>query len=289
MLKNILLKKKIQKHGLGLALGGGSVRGFFHIGVLHALEELDIKISYIAGISIGSLIGGLYAVGYNSSQILDILNKQSQFKNLLNMASPTFFNKQGLFSGKHMILEINQLANFTLIENLKIPFSCRAVDLRYFKEVIFDSGDLGKAIKTSCSIPGIFTPEDNKESKLLVDGGVLGSVPLALLQSKFSGPTLASNLIDYSNINSDNAINLNSSFSENIIHKFVPFSDNILRSFYLMQSYITLLEYEKYNPDITIEFKETYYPSITNILQIKDQLVLDGYTKTKHKMQEIGF
>ena len=288
MLRNTLLKERIQIHGLGLALGGGSVRGFFHIGVLQALEELDIKIAHIAGISIGSLVGGLHAIGYTSSQILDILNKHAQFKSLLNMVSPTI-NKQGFFSGKQMILEINKLADNKKIEELKIPFSCRAVDLRYFKEVIFDEGDLGKAIRASCSIPGIFTPEENEESELLVDGGILGSVPLALLQSKFNGPTLASNLIDYTNINFAQAEHLNTSFSQNIIHKILPFTDNVLRSFYLMQSYITILEYEKYKPNITIEFNETYYPSVTNILQIKDQLVLDGYKQTKKQMQEIGF
>lgn len=289
MIKNYILKKRIEQSGLGIALGGGAVRGFFHIGVLRAIEEFPIKISYVAGISIGSLIGGLYAAGYTVDKIHKLLNKHAELKNLFNVASFTLFNKHGIFSGENLVKEINRLVQNTPIENFDTPFVCRAVDLIHFKEVIFDSGDLGIAIKASCAIPGVFTPEEQDPTTLLVDGGVLGSVPISLIRSKFDGPILTSNLIDYDNLSSSQAQKIIHSFSSNIIHKMLPFTEMLVRSFYIMQSQIFSLELEKYKPDISIAFNETYYPNITNIMEIKDFLVADGYKQTKKKLQEIGF
>ncbi|MGL4676802.1 MAG: patatin-like phospholipase family protein [Brevinema sp.] len=282
------LKQEIERQGLGLALGGGSVRGFFHIGVLKALEEFNITVSYIAGISIGSVVGGLYAYGYKAQELLTILSEHIHFASLFNSATLSF-HKQGFFSGKVMIQEINKLVNGQTIEQLAIPFACRAIDVQNFKEVIFDSGNLGKAIKASCAIPGVFTPEENKDSEMLVDGGALGSVPFALLENKFQGPSLISNLISYDDIDGNQAKHITEAFSKNIIYKLLPFTETIFRSFYFMQSYISILELEKYKPDLYVAFKDVYSPSITNIQDIKDLLVADGYDQTKKLLLEIGF
>ncbi|MGL5956200.1 MAG: patatin-like phospholipase family protein [Brevinema sp.] len=282
------LKKQIEREGLGLALGGGSVRGFFHIGVLQALEELNIPISYITGISIGSVVGGLYAYGYRSQDLLEILSQHTNFITLLNSVSPSF-DKQGFFSGKVMIQEINNLVDGSTIEQFTIPFACRAVDVQNFKEVIFDSGNLGKAVKASCAIPGIFTPEENEDSEMLVDGGALGSVPFALLEQKFQGPSLISNLISYDHIDGDQAKSITEAFSKNIIYKLLPFTETIFRSLYFMHSYISILELEKYKPDLYVVFKDTYSPSITNIQDSKDLLVTDGYHQTRQLLHNIGF
>ncbi len=289
MLKNLVLKKRIESQGLGLALGGGSVRGFFHIGLLRALEEHKIPISYIAGISVGSMVGGLYAYGYNSNAILEIFNEQSKTTNLLTAATPSLFNGQGMFSGEKMIDIFNKLVFNSKIEDFRIPFSCRAIDIQNFKEVIFDSGDAGKAIKASCSVPGVFTPEENEESDMLVDGGMLGPVPFELLQNNFDGPKLAANIISFDNISQSQAEEFAEDLSKNVIYKLLPVSDVLLRTFYIMQSYVSSLEVEKYNPDLYVEFKGSYNPSITNINEVKDRLVLDGYNETMKALKEIGF
>lgn len=278
MFGETLLRNKIKIQGLGLALGGGAARGFFHIGVLKALEEYDIPIKYIAGISIGSLIGAFFAMGYNSNEILDIMKKQTELRTLFFCVSPTL-NKRGFFSGKKMISEINQLAQNRTIEQLNIPFICRAVDLIHFKEVIFDQGNIGEAVKSSCAVPGVFVPED-QDNELLVDGGILGSVPIKLLKSYYSGPILTSNLISYNNVDSEQAKKITEHFSDNILYKISPISDIVIRSFYLMQSHLYTLEFEKYSPELSVEFHGTYDPNFFTIFDTMDQLVDDGYTAT---------
>lgn len=287
MLKKIILKKRIVSQGLGLALGGGASRGFFHIGLLKALEEYQISIKYIAGISIGSLIGGLYAYGYSADEILDILDQNTQPLSLINSISPTF-NKDGLFTGKGMVDLLNKLVDYQHIENFKIPFACRAVDVENFKEVILDKGNAGLAIKASCAIPGIFTPEKvNTGTGILVDGGALGGVPFALLRSKFSGPMLASNLISYDNLSSSDAEKFSDEIAKNVLCKLLPSTELLIRSFYLMQTYISELEVEKFKPEIYIQFKGLYNPHIMNIKEVKDTLVNDGYQQTKKILENI--
>ncbi len=288
MIKEILIKNRIKNQGLGIALGGGASRGFFHIGVLQALEDYKIPIKHIAGISIGSLVGGLYAMGYSAKEVLDFMSKYADVSTLLATLSPTLLDKKGFLRSDKLVIEINKLAGNKPIEKLKIPFVCRAADLMHFKEVIFDKGDIGRAIKASCTIPGVFVPEQT-ETEVLVDGGVLGSVPLKLLKSYFKGPTLASNLISYNNISSTHAQEIMKHFSDNIFYKILPVSDLVLRSFYLMQSHMSILEYQEYTPDIDIEFHGSYDPSITNIADIKDDLVQDGYNATESALKKLGF
>lgn len=287
-MKSNQLKKQILKEGLGLALGGGAVRGFFHIGILLALEERKISISYIAGISIGSLIGGLYAMGYSANEVLTIMNTYTNSSKLWQSVSPTLLNKTGFFSGKTMIKEINKLANNRTIEQLDIPFICRAADIIHFKEVIFSKGNVGSAIKASCSIPGVFTAEENKADNKLVDGCILGSVPISLLRKFFHGPILASNLITYNNINTTSAKLLQTAFQNDIFSKILPFTDTMIRSYYLMQSRISQLEYQLDPPEMAIDFDGFYYPNVTNIKDIKDRLVDDGYRATILALEKIN-
>jgi len=286
-MKKKQLKKQIENHGLGLALGGGAVRGFFHIGILLALEEKKIPVTYIAGISIGSLIGGFYAMGYSANKVLEIMNTHTNLSKLWQSISPTLLNRTGFFSGKTMISEINTLASNRTIEQLDIPFICRSADIIHFKEVVFTKGDIGSAIKASCSIPGLFTTDNYNEEKL-VDGCILGSVPISLLRRHFNGPILASNLISYNNISSTSAKVLQNSFQNDIISKIFPFTDSMIRSYYLMQSYISQLEYSVDPPEIDINFNGIYYPNVTNIKEIKDRLVDDGYQTTIKKLEKIN-
>lgn len=189
---------------VGVVLSGGGAKGAAHIGVLKAIEEAGIPIDYIAGTSMGAVIGGLYAVGYTSAQLDSIIKGQDW--NLVLSDKPAR-KKQTLkerdFSGKYLLSvplikttkpEVsglirgenlnNLLSRLTIcyhdsvdFNQLPIPFACVATNIIDGKEVVFHNGVLAVCIRASMSIPGVFTPV-KKDSMILVDGGLVNNYPV---------------------------------------------------------------------------------------------------------------
>jgi NTE family protein len=158
---------------VGLVLSGGGARGFSHVGVVKVLADHNIPIDVITGTSAGSFVGGALASGLNADDIVAIANKIGW----LNMTRPSFWIN-GLFSNEPMGRFIE--ANFPVkrFEDLKIPFAAVAYDLKKGEVVVHkDSGDLAFAIRTSCAVPGVFTPLRDESGRLLVDGGVVSQMP----------------------------------------------------------------------------------------------------------------
>ncbi len=192
---------------IGLVLGGGGARGGAHIGVLKVLERERIPIHAIAGTSVGSIIGGLYASGYSPEQIEEVIRsidwidifhdgtaraeepmrqKETDLGTLANLeigltedgslTIPTTLirgQKLGLLL-RRLFLGRDNVASF---DELPIPFRCVATDIGVVKPVIFSSGDLALAIRASMAVPGAFAPVKH-EGKVLVDGGIVDNVPL---------------------------------------------------------------------------------------------------------------
>ncbi|MCH8014537.1 MAG: patatin-like phospholipase family protein [Candidatus Dadabacteria bacterium] len=159
---------------LGLALGGGGAKGFAHLGVLEVLTEAGIEFDVVAGTSIGALIGAVYVSGN-----LDKLKRYAiniGITDIPFLLGPTW-PKGGLFSGSYVDKLIDEFVQLENIEDLKKPFAAVCVDLNNAEVVTFTKGNLKRAIRASTSIPGIFKPVIF-EDKLLVDGGVLESVPV---------------------------------------------------------------------------------------------------------------
>ena len=159
---------------LGLALGGGGAKGFAHLGVLETLSEAGIEFDVVAGTSIGALIGAVYVSG-NLDNLRDFATKIAM-TDLPFMLGPTW-PKGGLFSGNYVEELVEKFIDVKNIEELTKPFAAVSVDLNKAEVITFTSGDLKKAIRASTSIPGVFKPVIH-EDKVLVDGGVLESVPL---------------------------------------------------------------------------------------------------------------
>jgi NTE family protein len=183
---------------IALALGGGAARGAAHVGVIRALERANIPIDYIAGSSIGSLVGGLYAAGLPIDQIEEMFRNEQISKALI--PSPfwlqcTSVPPRYVISKVKKILQIQQealglyktnkiakLVNKTVepgqrnIENLHIPFAAVASNLIDGKSYAIEEGDLGKAIRASTSIPLLFRPVA-WDHKLLADGGLRANLP----------------------------------------------------------------------------------------------------------------
>lgn len=180
----------LRKKRLGLALGGGAARGFAHIGVLKALSEGGVAPSCVAGTSVGSLIGALYCAGHTWEDIW----QQSQdldWGDLVKITMPTM----GLVKPQKLESLVDKLVNGAKIEDLPIPFQAVAVDLVQGQQVILDRGPVGRAVRASCSIPGIFTPLEDGE-RLLADGGVLNNLPADVLDDRSCDYILAVDLTD---------------------------------------------------------------------------------------------
>jgi NTE family protein len=160
------------KPKVALVLGGGAARGFAHVGVLRVLEQEKIPIDMIVGTSVGSLIGAMYASNPNSFELewtSFTLEKDDIFDfSILSSAT-------GPVKGEKLEKFVNAKVPVKNIEQLKVPFYAVAADLNTGEPVVFSSGPVCKAVRASCSIPGVFTPL-SYNNRQLIDGGVLGNV-----------------------------------------------------------------------------------------------------------------
>lgn len=158
---------------IGLVLSGGGSRGFGHLGVLKALEELKIKPDIISGASAGSLIGAMYAAGHTPDEISSLILKKGISGNV-----KLAFNKMGIFSLDKVEKLIQDFIPENSFEKLKIPLIVATTDIRRGELVYFSSGNnLAKVITASCAIPGIFSPVII-DGKSYIDGGVLNNMPV---------------------------------------------------------------------------------------------------------------
>jgi NTE family protein len=158
-----------------VALGGGGLKGFAHIGVLRQLEKEGYQIAAVAGTSVGGIIGALYACGYSTFEI-EALAEKLKFPQIFNRDSndaPSLIGLQGLY--KLLSAEIGDKT----FADTRLPFAVTAVDSQAGREVILDSGKLITAIKATIAIPGIF-PSVKIKKMNLVDGGVLDPVPVSV-------------------------------------------------------------------------------------------------------------
>lgn len=195
---------------VGLVLSGGGAKGLAHIGVLKVIDSLGVKIDYIAGTSMGAIVGSLYASGYSAKQI-DSLFKDVDFDDILNdnlpRAAKTFYerdnnekyaftlpfnnykiklpsalsrgqNTYGLLS--RLTLHVNTVSNFG---ELPIPFFCIATNIETGNAVVLDQGNLAQAVMASGAFPSLFQPVIIND-QVLIDGGVVNNYPVDELRAK---------------------------------------------------------------------------------------------------------
>lgn len=165
---------KDNKKNVALVLSSGGSRGLAHIGVIKALEEKGFQITSVAGSSIGSVIGGLFAMNQLDNYVdwVSTLNMKSVW-GLLDFT----FNKQGIIKGEKVFDKMKTIIPDYNIEDMKIPFASIATDLLNEKDVVFTNGSYYEAVRASISIPAILTPVKHQDS-WLVDGGVLNPIPI---------------------------------------------------------------------------------------------------------------
>lgn len=177
---------------VSLVLGSGAARGLAHIGVIRALQRAGLRIEAVSGCSMGALIGGFYAAG-KLDEYEDWVCELREF-DVIKFLDISLGTKAGLLKGESIIAALRQLVGDFNIEQLDIPFTAVAVDLKASREVWLDKGDLFQAIRASIAIPAIFSPV-NLNGRYLFDGGLLNPVPIAPILNNHSDLTIAVNVM----------------------------------------------------------------------------------------------
>jgi NTE family protein len=199
----------IDRPTIGVVLEGGGALGLAHIGVLQWFEEHRIPIDYLAGTSMGGLVGGMYATGMRANELRDLVSAidwgevldgqtpyqalsfrrkedKRAFQNNLEFGLRDGFSAPGgLSSGQRVTYLLNRVAlpysDLKSFDDLPIPFRCVATDLSSGKQHVFENGSLGEALRATMSLPTIFTPVTNQKS-ILVDGGLLNNLPVDVVK-----------------------------------------------------------------------------------------------------------
>lgn len=173
---------------IGLALGSGGLRGLAHVGVLKVLERENVPIDFIAGCSMGSLIGALYCVGLDPDTILKLARNLKR-RHWLDFIMP----KMGIISGDRVLAMMRLLTQSKTFNQLNIPLAIVATELTCGKEVVFTEGEVAHAVRASISVPGIFVPHKIGDL-LLVDGAVLNPTPIDVARNMGADKVIAVDL-----------------------------------------------------------------------------------------------
>lgn len=153
-------------------MGGGAVLGAAHIGVIRALEEMDIEVSYISGTSIGAFVGALFAFGHSAQEIEEIALKLDW----MDISGIAFF-ESGILSNAKLGKLLSKSLGEKKIEEAKIPLAVIATDISNGEKIVLKKGSVVQAVMASTCIPGVFTPV-KFDDKLLVDGGIVENIPI---------------------------------------------------------------------------------------------------------------
>jgi NTE family protein len=161
---------------VGLALGGGFARGLAHVGVLKVLLENQIPIDALAGISVGSIVAAAFASGCTIGKMLEAAHTV-HWRNFARWTIP----RMGFASNAKMEAMLHELLPQRRFEELRTPLAVVATDLSTGEAVVFREGDLIPPLRASCAFPGLFVPVEYHQ-RLLADGAIVGSMPVAALR-----------------------------------------------------------------------------------------------------------
>jgi NTE family protein len=214
-------ERSSERPRVGVALGGGAARGMAHIGFLEWLEEHRVPVDFVAGTSMGGLIGGAYASGMSTKELRALMRDMDwdlvflsdspfKYKDFRRKEDKRLYPSQielglkggiklpaGMNAGQQIELALDRIAApysaIASFDELPIPFRAVAVDLRSGEEVVLGSGSLSLAMRATMAIPGVFTPVA-MDDRLLVDGGTLNNVPADVARDMGADVVIAVNV-----------------------------------------------------------------------------------------------
>lgn len=252
---------------IALVLSGGGARGMAHIGVIEELLKHGYNITSIAGTSIGSVVGGVYASGKLDAfkEWVTSVGKFEVFK-LMDFV----ISKNGFIKGEKVFNILKKFLSDVNIEDLEIPYAAVAVDINNHKEIVFTEGNLINAIRASIAIPTVLQPK-KLQDLVLVDGGVLNPLPLDCVKRNpndllvavdlsadipYKKPRLTKTLKEHDTHYQKAKEFINTkwtNFFKNEKDKEPGFFDVITESIFAMQMKITKVAIAKYKPDLVVD------------------------------------
>jgi NTE family protein len=173
---------------IGLALGGGAALGLAHIGVLRALSDQGIAVHCVAGTSAGSVVGAAFCAGRTWEEIWDAA-RRLEWSHIVSLAVP----RRGMLRLDKLERYVDRMTGVRDFTGLRIPLATVATDLQRGEPVVFTSGSIAKAVRASCSVPGLFEPYRDGDA-VLVDGGLVNDVPADVARAMGADLVIAVNL-----------------------------------------------------------------------------------------------
>lgn len=221
---------------LGLSLGGGGAKGLSHIAFLKVLDELELKPSIISGTSIGAVAGAFYASGMSGEEIHEKI-RGLKFMGLLKFMDLFGFRQSGIFSGKGVEKYLEENLPVKYFEDLQIPLKIVAADFWERKPIVFSKGALIPAIRSSVSMPGVFSPVEIGK-RVFIDGSVVNPLPFDVIRHDCD--VLA-------------AIDVSGEKTPKNDKNFPGLIGTVLNTFQIMQSSIVCEKIRRNPPDIYIK------------------------------------
>lgn len=251
--------KPVKKCRLGIAFGGGAVRGAAHIGVIKVFQEAGIKFDYVTGNSIGSLVAAMYCSGKSWKDMV-VFAKHVRFRDIFG--GRIIISKSPSKIEELVKREIGDI-NF---DDLEIPLNIVTVDIKSGRAVTLDKGSVPKAVSASCCLPGIFAPVE-WDGMMLVDGGLLNSMPADICRD------MGADFVVGVNLNKDRRNGTNSTRN----------ADVLVSAINIMMSVNT--DYGIENSDVVIEpnLSGYRYFSLKNI----DDMIILGEKAAQEVLPEI--
>jgi predicted acylesterase/phospholipase RssA/CRP-like cAMP-binding protein len=178
---------------VGLVLGGGGAFGIAHVGVLKALEEANVPVDIVGGTSMGAIFAGGVARGWSADRIMEHVRELFASRWALYDFTIPFTS---LLAGKKLDGVLDRLFGDLVIADMWTPFFCVATSMARARAEVHDRGRLRDAIRSSCSIPGLFPPFQSLKD-LLVDGGLVDNLPIDAMYERCRGPVIAVDVFPY--------------------------------------------------------------------------------------------
>jgi NTE family protein len=255
----------MRKPKIGVALGSGGAKGFAHIGVIKVLEDAGIPIDYMAGSSMGALICALYGVGHNYESMKKLAITFNR-RHYLDFTVP----RVGFITGQKVTGLIKAITHQKNFEDCRLPISIVATDILNGERVVFQSGELYKAVRASISIPGIFMPV-RLDGHLLVDGGVIDRVPATIVREMGADIVIAVDVGEFT--------------PKSDVHSIF---DVIIQSIDIMQDQIVRLQHSSADlllkPPVT-EFHSKTFTNIDKIIKVGEDTAERHLTEIKEMIE----
>jgi NTE family protein len=244
---------------VALVLSSGGSRGLAHIGVIHELVKQGFQITSVSGSSIGTVIGGLYAMGklHEYTKWVSTFNKMDVW-GFMDFTLTT----NGLLKGERVFDKMKTFIPDMNIEDMPIPFAAVATDILHEKEVVFTKGSFYEAVRASVAIPAVFTPVKYNNT-ILVDGGILNPIPIEHVRRKNGDILIVVNLYGEKKVDIPNEKNIDNGYLNRLINPLLTListGDKSSKGYYSLLSSTTSamiqkiaeLNIEKHKPDLVI-------------------------------------